>query len=42
MSLFISAVKSYDKQKIVDSGRINRVLQEKAVLQLLQVIPPLL
>lgn len=31
------AVKSYDRQKATDMGRVTRILQEKAVLQLLNV-----
>jgi hypothetical protein len=33
----VVAVKSYDRQKAADMGRVARILQEKAVLQLLNV-----
>lgn len=35
------AVKQYDRQKAVEMGRVTRILQEKAVLQLLNVTPRL-
>jgi hypothetical protein len=31
------AVKQYDRQKATEMGRVTRILQEKAVLQLLNV-----